>query len=72
MRSEWTLRQGTFRLEVDVQPNTTAEVRVPTGGREASSTSNGATFVRIEGDRAVYRVSSGSYEFAALDANAGS
>jgi alpha-L-rhamnosidase len=64
--SEWTRTHGTFRLLVDVPPNTTAEVRIPTGGREADAP-KGATFLRIEGDRAVYSVPSGSYDFTARD-----
>jgi alpha-L-rhamnosidase len=67
--SEWTRKRGTFRLEVEVPPNTTAEVRVPTGGREADSAPKGATFLRIDGSRAVYSVPSGSYEFSARDAH---
>ena len=65
--SEWTRRDGTFRLRVDVPPNTTAEVRIPTGGCEAHVTPDGATFQRIEGDRAVYSVQPGSYVFTARD-----
>jgi alpha-L-rhamnosidase len=30
--SHWTRRSGRFRLDVEVPPNTTAEVRVPAGG----------------------------------------
>jgi alpha-L-rhamnosidase len=65
--SEWTRRHGVFRLEVGVPPNTTAEVRVPTGGRKPYRSPKGATFIGIDGDRAVYSVGSGSYEFAARD-----
>jgi alpha-L-rhamnosidase len=65
--SEWTRRHGTFRLEVEVPPNTTAEVRVPTGGEKADAP-KGATFLGIDGDRAVYSVSSGSHRFTARDA----
>jgi alpha-L-rhamnosidase len=64
--SDWTRKHGTFRLEVEVPPNTTAEVHVPTGGRKADA-SKGATFLRIDGDRAVYGVPSGSYRFTARD-----
>ena len=67
--SEWTRKHAVFRLEVKVPPNTTAEVRVPTGGRKADRAPKDATFVGIEDDRAVYRVSSGSYEFTARDAH---
>ena len=65
--SEWTRRHGRFQLEVEVPPNTTAEVRVPTGGGKAHRTPRGATFLRVDGDRAVYRVGSGSYTFTARD-----
>jgi alpha-L-rhamnosidase len=65
--SRWTREDGTFQLKVEVPPNTTAEVRLPTGGVEAHKTPKGATFLRIEGDRAVYSVPSGSYHFTAPD-----
>jgi alpha-L-rhamnosidase len=52
---------------VEVPPNTTAEVRLPTGGRKTQSAPKDATFLRIDGDRAVYSVPSGSYEFSARD-----
>ena len=67
--SEWTRRHGVFRLEVEVPPNTIAQVRVPTGGRKPHATPRDATFLGIEGDRAVYSIPSGSYAFAARDAN---
>jgi alpha-L-rhamnosidase len=65
--SAWGREAGSFRLRVEVPSNTTAEVRVPTGGRRAHATP-GATFLRIEGDRAVYAVGPGSYLFTARDA----
>jgi alpha-L-rhamnosidase len=65
--SAWTRRHGIFRLTVEVPPNTTAEVRVPTLGGRPRSTPKGATFLRIEGDRAVYGVPSGSYQFTARE-----
>ncbi|MGA5200499.1 family 78 glycoside hydrolase catalytic domain [Streptomyces variegatus] len=61
--SEWTRRNGTFRLKVSVPPNTTAEVRVPTGDRRKPEVSKGAAFQGFERDRAVYRVPSGTYAF---------
>lgn len=63
--SKWTLTKGTFRLKVDVPPNTTAEVRLPKGGRTPHEVSKGATFRRVEGDRVVYQVPSGTYVFVA-------
>ena len=68
--SEWTRSRGVFRLEIEVPPNTTAEVRVPTDGRKPDRSPKGATFVGIDGDRAVNTVPSGSYEFTARDARA--
>ncbi|MDT0321169.1 family 78 glycoside hydrolase catalytic domain [Streptomyces millisiae] len=70
--SAWTRRGGTFRLTVRVPPNSTAEVRLPTGGERAVTASRGATFLRVEGDRALYRVASGSHDFTAPDASSGS
>jgi alpha-L-rhamnosidase len=67
VESEWRRNYGTFRLDVVVPPNTTAEVRLPTGGRKAQHAPKGAKFLGIEGDRAVYSVPSGSYQFTARD-----
>jgi alpha-L-rhamnosidase len=66
----WVRRNGAFQLKLELPPNTTAEVRVPTGGSAAHVTSNGATLERIDGDRAVYRVQPGSYVFTAPDLRA--
>jgi alpha-L-rhamnosidase len=70
--SEWSRKHGTFQLEVEVPPNTTAEVRVPTGGGKPHRRPKGAKFLGIDGDRAVYRVPSGSYEFTVRDAHGSS
>jgi alpha-L-rhamnosidase len=69
---EWVRKDGTFRLILAVPPNTTAEVRVPTGDGEVHVTAEGATFERIDGDRAVYSVQAGSYVFTARDVHTGS
>ncbi|MFD7436022.1 family 78 glycoside hydrolase catalytic domain [Streptomyces sp. NPDC059861] len=61
--SEWTLKDGTFRLNIQVPPNTTAEVRVPRGRHTHQDAPRGADLQRVDGDRAVYRVSSGTYSF---------
>jgi alpha-L-rhamnosidase len=58
-------------MELAVPPNTTAEVRIPTGGDPAHVTADAATLDHIEGDRAVYRVLAGSYVFTARDPHAG-
>jgi alpha-L-rhamnosidase len=60
--SEWTLRNDTFRLRIKIPPNTTAEVRLPRGDRHQDAP-HGADFRRFEGDRAVYGVTSGTYDF---------
>jgi alpha-L-rhamnosidase len=61
---EWTLNDGSFRLDVTVPSNTRAEIRVPTrGGRVRSRAHGAARFVHMDGDRAVYRAGSGSYSF---------
>lgn len=61
--SRWTLKDGTFRLTVQVPPNTTAEIRVPTGSRAPHEVPRTADFQRVEGDRTVYTVTSGTYSF---------
>jgi alpha-L-rhamnosidase len=68
--SQWTLKEGTFRLKVQVPPNTSAEVRVPIGGQASHDTPKGATFRGIEGDRAVYTVPAGTYDFTARELRA--
>lgn len=65
--SSWTLEDGRFQLDVTIPPNTTAEIRVASGGDHAVATPAGATFEGIDGDRAVFTVGSGSYRFVALD-----
>ncbi|MEW2403875.1 family 78 glycoside hydrolase catalytic domain [Streptomyces sp. NPDC046862] len=65
--TEWTRQHGVFRLRVEVPPNTTAEIRVPTGDGKPRTVPDGAKFERIEGDRAVYSVRSGVYVFTARD-----
>jgi alpha-L-rhamnosidase len=67
VKSSWTLDDGRFELAVTIPPNTTAEIRVPTQGDHSVNTPAGASFVRIDGDYAVYDVGSGSYRFVALD-----
>lgn len=68
--SEWTLKAGTFRLTVQVPPNTTAEVRMPKGSRNTHEAPEGAVLQRVEGGRAVYTVPSGTYTFTARDVRA--
>jgi alpha-L-rhamnosidase len=66
----WEQSRGTLTLRVSIPANTTAQVFVPShdaakvreNGQPAAK-SPGVTFVRIDGDRAIYRVESGSYTF---------
>ncbi len=63
VRSAWTRADGRFTLKVLIPPNTTAEVSVPTLGGHAGPTPPRADFVRVDGDRVIYRVPSGSFTF---------
>jgi alpha-L-rhamnosidase len=70
--AHWVRKNGTFTMKLEVPPNTTTEVRVPTGGGAVHVTRDGATLDRIDGDRAVYRVQPGSYVFTTRDLPSGS
>ena len=70
--SGWKREAGRFELDLTVPANTTATVYLP--ARDAVSLMEGGTelerargvkFLRLEGDRAVLAVESGSYRFAA-------
>ncbi len=68
----WKRSGDAFELETSIPANTTATVHIPTRNA-ASITENGqkladvkgVQFLRMEGDRAVLSVGSGSYRFAA-------
>ena len=69
--SEWTLRDGTFTLSIEVPANTTATVRLPKAQLAAVTESGrplagagGVANPRQEADAAVVEVGSGSYRFA--------
>ena len=74
IESHWRIEDGRFHWRIEVPPNTTAEVYVPTvdaervteGGRPVKQTA-GVTFLRAEPaegvGRAVFKVGSGEYEF---------
>jgi alpha-L-rhamnosidase len=69
---EWKREARRFLLNVQVPPNATAAVYLPasgpgavTEGGKALTRTEGARFVRMEGDRAVLEVGSGVYAFAA-------
>jgi alpha-L-rhamnosidase len=70
--SSWKREAGKFELEVSIPANTTATVFLP--ARDAAGISEsgrsldkakGVKFLRMEGDRAVFSIESGSYHFVA-------
>lgn len=70
IRSAWRLEGGKLTLQVTVPPNTTATIRVPakdpvsvTEGGEPVAARPGVNQVTTDGDRAVFEVGSGQYEF---------
>ncbi|CAL9340721.1 Alpha-L-rhamnosidase [Streptomyces sp. enrichment culture] len=65
--ARWLRENGRFRLDIELPPNTTAQVRVPAAGRKAQVTGDGAVFQGIQGDRATYGVASGRHGFIAYD-----
>jgi alpha-L-rhamnosidase len=70
IETHWSKKGNGLRLKVSIPPNTTATVRVPASdpahmyesGRPAGQ-SPGVTFVRMDGDAALYQVESGAYDF---------
>jgi len=69
--SAWTLEDGRFALDVEIPPNTTATVRLPSArladvseGGKALASGNGIAASRQEGDAVVVDVGSGRYSFA--------
>lgn len=65
VRSEWSRGQRTFKLTVEIPPNTTAEVWVPAKERRLVAAPHRAAFQRMDGTYAVYSVPSGSFTFTA-------
>ena len=71
--SDWKLDESRFQWDVTVPPNTTATIYVPSGkvadvtesGLPASQ-AEGVTFLRMEKDKAVFKVESGKYQFKSL------
>ncbi|MBP6965017.1 MAG: family 78 glycoside hydrolase catalytic domain [Armatimonadetes bacterium] len=70
--SDWSIKDGTFEWRVEVPPNTTATVHVPSDDHESILESGrpvedavGVEFLRTEDGRAVLRVGSGRYVFSA-------
>jgi alpha-L-rhamnosidase len=71
--SKWQVDGNKFSLETTIPANTTATVYVPTddqhtvkeGGKSIGEV-EGVRFVKMDGDKAVYEVGSGSYSFTSL------
>jgi alpha-L-rhamnosidase len=61
--SDWTLATD-LTLKVTIPPNTTATVYVPAMNQK-NVVADGATFVRSEAGRQIYKIGSGSYQFIA-------
>ncbi len=71
IRSEWERPGKVFRWKVTLPPNTSATLFVPAQeasqvreGKRPASSAPGVKFLRQEGDRAVFQVASGSYDFS--------
>jgi len=68
--SEWKLDNGVLRFQVEVPPNTAAKIYVPTSDKNAIretavdvDRAEGVSFIKMEGDAALFAVSSGRYDF---------
>jgi alpha-L-rhamnosidase len=71
IRSEWERPDSHFRWKVTLPPNTSATLFVPAHeasqvreGKRPAGSAPGVKFLRQEGDRAVFQVASGSYDFS--------
>ncbi|MFG1912131.1 family 78 glycoside hydrolase catalytic domain [Kribbella sp. NPDC048928] len=60
--SQWRRQDDGLHLTVTIPVNTTAEVFVPAAAAQ-EVTAAGSDFVRVDGDRAVFGVGSGTYHF---------
>jgi hypothetical protein len=60
--SDWKRDGGKFTLKVSIPANTTATVFVPAQSASAVKV-EGAAFLRMENDRAVFAIGSGDYTF---------
>lgn len=72
IKTEWKCENDQFILNLTVPPNTTATVYIPTEDINAvketgkpASEAEGITYLRTEGDTAVFHAVSGSYHFSA-------
>jgi alpha-L-rhamnosidase len=70
IKSSWKLDADTFKWSITIPPNTTATVYIPaaavadvTENTNPADKAQGVKFLRMEKDRAIFSVGSGSYEF---------
>jgi hypothetical protein len=70
IKSEWTKKAGLFTLNVEIPVNTTATVYLPTTTVSAVTESGKSIhtqkkiqFLRIDKDKALYKIGSGVYAF---------
>lgn len=70
IRSDWSSKDGRFEWSITVPANTTATIYLPATSPESVTESGkpiarqeGVHFLGREGDRAVFEMESGSYEF---------
>jgi alpha-L-rhamnosidase len=61
IRSHWKKTPGSFTWDISIPANTTATVYIP--AKSAKDVKGHGTFLRMEQDRAVYKVGSGNYTF---------
>lgn len=73
IQSHWQHEKSVFRLHTVIPPNTSAEVFIPvrqggtvTEGGKPADKAAGVKFLRNEGNRSVYEVGSGAYDFEAV------
>lgn len=68
--SNWKLENGSFTWDINVPVNSTATVYVPgkniTEGDLPAAKAEGVTFLRMEKNKAVFKVESGKYEFKSV------
>ncbi|WP_114782522.1 glycoside hydrolase family 78 protein [Botryobacter ruber] len=72
IKSDWKKEKKRFTWNITVPGNTKAVVYIPasseksvTEGGKAAASASGVKFLRMEGDRAVFEVGSGTYSFVA-------
>ncbi len=70
--SQWTLEDGKLRMDVEIPPNTSATVYIPSGGArpvtgqgQPLTISDGITGIRKEAKYTVVEIGSGKYSFVA-------